>query len=75
MRELMRTNDVALVSAVEALLTDAGVPCQVLDENISALEGSIGAFPRRIVVADEYEPEARELLTDAGFGHHLRPLR
>ncbi len=73
MRELMRTNDVALISAVEALLMEAGIPHQILDQNMSVLEGAIGAFPRRIRVADEVEAEARELLSDAGLGDQLRP--
>jgi hypothetical protein len=30
-------------------------------------------LPRRILVADEQEAEARELLTEAGLGHELRP--
>ena len=34
----------------------------VLDQNMSVLEGSIGMLPRRIVVDDEHEPRARQLL-------------
>jgi hypothetical protein len=30
-------------------------------------------LPRRILVADEQETEARDLLTEAGLGHELRP--
>ncbi len=72
MGELVRTNDAVLVSAIEALLTEAGVPYHILDRDISVIQGSIGAFPLRIVVADDYEPEARQLLQDAGFGHQMR---
>ena len=66
-RELMRTNDVALVSAVEALLTEAGIPHQILDRNMSVIQGSIGAIEQRILVANDYEPAARELLAEAGL--------
>ena len=45
----------------------------VLDQNMSVLEGSIGMLPRRILVDDTSEQEARQLLTDAGLGQELRP--
>jgi hypothetical protein len=68
MAELMRTNDVALISVVEALLGEGGIPYQVADGHISTLEGSINMFQRRILVADGREGEARQLLVDAGLG-------
>jgi hypothetical protein len=73
MRELVRTNDAVLVSAIEALLNGAGIPHVVLDQNMSVLEGSLGILPRRILVAEDYEGNARRLLEDAGLGHELRP--
>ena len=73
MRELVRTNDSILVSAVEALLKGAGIPHLVADQNMSVLEGSLGVLPRRVLVADEYQRAARLLLQDAGLGHELRP--
>ena len=73
MHELVRTNNVVVISAIEALLREAGIPCQVLDQNMSVLDGSIGILPRRIVVAKEYAKRARELLASAGFGRELRP--
>jgi len=66
-RELISTNDVALISAVEALLIEAGIPHQILDRQMSVIQGSIGAIPQRILVADDYEPAARELLAEAGL--------
>ena len=73
MREIVRTNDAVLINAIEALLTGADIPHMVLDQNMSVLEGSIGIFQRRILVSDDYERNARNLLTDAGLGHELRP--
>ena len=73
MKEILRTNDVVLVSAVEALLEGAGIPHLVLDRNMSVLEGSIGILPRRILVHEDDASEARQLLTDAGLSHELRP--
>jgi len=73
LRELVRTNDAVLVSAVEALLAGASIPYQVVDQNMSVLEGSIGIFPRRVLVAEEDAAAARRLLNAAGLGHELRP--
>ena len=73
MKEILRTNDQVLVSAVEALLDGAGIPHLVLDQNMSVLEGSIGILPRRVLVADDHSQSARRLLQDAGLGGELRP--
>ncbi len=72
MVELLRTNDAVLISAIEALLSGAGIAHVVVDQNISVLEGSIGAFPRRILVGADQLDAARRLLTDAGLAHELR---
>ncbi len=73
MRELVRTNDAVLISAIEALLNGARIKHMVVDQNMSVLEGSIGIFPRRILVGDDEVQVARRLLEDAGFGNELRP--
>jgi len=73
MRELIRTNDMVLISAVVALLDGAGIRHMVLDQNMSVLEGSLGMLPRRILVSEGYELPARQLLQDAGLGKELRP--
>ena len=73
MRELIRTNDMVLVSAVVALLEGARIRHLVLDQNMSVLEGSLGVLPRRILVAEGHERTARKLLEDAGLGKELRP--
>jgi hypothetical protein len=72
-KEILRTNDVVLVSAVEALLDGAGIPHVVLDRNMSVLEGSIGVLPCRILVDDNDCRSARRLLEDAGLARELRP--
>ena len=53
MRELVRTNNAVLVSAIGALLDGASIHYIVLDQNMSVLEGSLGILPRRVLVADE----------------------
>jgi hypothetical protein len=72
MAELVRTNDIAVISVVESLLTEAGIPYQVADRNMSVLEGSISVIQMRVLVPDEHEAEARELLTEAELGTWLR---
>ncbi|ABD89876.1 DUF2007 domain-containing protein [Rhodopseudomonas palustris] len=72
MRELVRTNDVVLVSAIGALLDAARIHHLVLDQNMSVIEGSVGVIPRRILVHDDDNQEARQLLTEAGLAHELR---
>ena len=73
MREIVRTNDAVVISAIEALLTGANISHMVVDQNMSVLEGSIGIFPRRILVGDDEVEAARRLLSEAGFGKELRP--
>jgi hypothetical protein len=73
MKELVRTNDIVLVSAVGALLDGAKIKHLVFDQNMSVLEGSVGILPRRVLVAEDDLIAARRLLTDAGLAHELRP--
>ncbi len=62
MQELMRTNDLVLVSWAEALLAGEGIAIFVLDANMSVLEGSANAIPRRIMVADSDFGAAKRLI-------------
>jgi hypothetical protein len=71
-RELVRTNDPVLLSAIEALLEGTGIGCFVADRNMSVLDGSIGVLPRRILVPDDEFTRACRLLQDAGLGQELR---
>ena len=71
MKELLRTNDLVLISRIEALLDEAGLNCLVADGHMSALEGSVGFLPRRILVVDDEIDEARTLLAEAGLGGFL----
>jgi hypothetical protein len=73
LREIVRTNDPVLITAIEALLNGAGIKFMILDQNMSVLEGSIGMLPRRVMVPDDNATNARRILLDAGLGHELRP--
>jgi hypothetical protein len=72
LRELVRTNDIVLVSAVGALLDGANIHHLVLDQNMSVIEGSLGMLPRRILVHEDDDREARRILSEAGLAHELR---
>jgi hypothetical protein len=72
-KEILRTNDPVLVSAVEALLNGADIPHLLLDQNMSVLEGSLGILPRRLLVAEDHMRQARRILQEAGLGRELRP--
>ena len=72
MHELVRTNDVVLISFIESLLDEAGLGYFVADRHMSAVEGSLGFLPRRILVIQEDRDEARRLLSDAGLAAELR---
>lgn len=73
LRELVRTNDIVLVSAIGALLDGANIHHLVLDQNMSVIEGSLGILPRRILVHEDDHRQARQILTEAGLSHELRP--
>lgn len=73
MVELVRTNDPALLSAIEGLLAAGHIPHHVADRHASVLDGSIEVIQQRVLVPDEREEEARTLLVDAELGEWLRP--
>jgi hypothetical protein len=60
------TTDPVRMSFLLALLADAGIDCIVLDRHIAAVEGGIGAFPRRLAVAEADAAQARRVLREAG---------
>jgi hypothetical protein len=66
MRMIATTNDPVRISFLTALLHDAGIECFVLDHYVSAVEGSIGAIPRRLMVAEDDAAQARRVLREAG---------
>lgn len=62
MKELLQSNDIVFLSWVEHALGEAGIPHLVLDRHMSALEGSLGILPRRVLVAAEDLDRARALV-------------
>ena len=66
MRVLIRSTNPIRLSFLQALLKDAGIEAVLLDQHISAVEGGIGAFPRRLAVREEDAAAAERILRDAG---------
>jgi len=66
MKELLRTNDAVRLSFLQSLLKDSGIESLVLDRYTSVVEGSIGAIPRRLMVAQKDYRRACLVLAAAG---------
>lgn len=67
MRELLRTNDPTVIAWASALLEGEGIEPFVLDVHMSALEGSIGILPRRMMVRDADHFRASAVMRDNGI--------
>lgn len=67
MREVLRSNDSVVISFAEAILRDLGIGSFVADQHMSVVEGSIGVFPRRLLVDSPDWGAARRALTQAGL--------
>ena len=68
MEEVFRTNDLVKLSYIEHLLQEAGIRYFIADQHISAVEGNIGAFPRRVMVPEELKKQAEEALAEVERG-------
>ncbi len=71
MIELLRTNDIVLISAIEAALAEQGIDIFVADQFMSVMEGSVGFLPRRVLVHADDAAAARRVLIDAGLAQEL----
>ena len=71
MVELLRTNDLVLISAIEAVLAEEGIAVFVADQFMSVMEGSVGFLPRRILVHPDDAAAARRSLMEAGLAREL----
>ena len=65
MREILRSNDLVMLSYAEHTLNEAGIEHMIFDGHTSAVEGSIGALPRRLMVNDDDFNAARRILRNA----------
>ena len=72
MVEILRTNDLVLISVIESILTAERIAYFVADQNMAAVEGSLGFLPRRIMVDSRAHERARRLMREAGLSGELR---
>jgi hypothetical protein len=68
MELVLRTNDPVKLSYAQHLLSEAGIEYFVADQHISAVEGNIGAFPRRLMVREADLAKARLALSEVEPG-------
>ena len=61
----------ATLSFAQALLKDAEIESFLFDVNASVMDGSTILVRRRLMIIDEDEEEAREILEAAGLGNEL----
>lgn len=64
MEEILRTTDPTIIPFATALLRAEGIECFVMDVHMSIMEGSIGIFPRRLMVHRSDAFRARAILHD-----------
>ena len=72
MVEILRTNDLVLISVIESILTEERIGYFVADQNMAAAEGSLGFLPRRVMVDAREAARARRVLAEAGLAKELR---
>jgi hypothetical protein len=65
MIEVLRANDPVLLSFAEAALRDAGYEPFLMDIHMAALDGSVAAIPRRLMVAGDDAAGAKAALDAA----------
>lgn len=71
MVELIRTTDPVVLSLARSVLEEAGILAIVMDSHMSGIEGSIGIFPRRLMVVQSEADEARRVLAEADLAAWL----
>ena len=73
--DILRTNDPVLLSFARSVLEDADIAAFVADQFTAGIEGSIGAFPRRLSVPADDVGRARTALANAGLAADLLDAR
>jgi len=70
---IIRTMNPVTLSFAQAVLKDSGIESFLFDVNCSVLDGSTILVRKRLMIIDEDEADARELLEAAGLGKELEP--
>lgn len=64
---ILITTDPVLLGFAQTSLADAGIEAVMADQYTSAIEGSIGVLPQRLLVAPATWHQARQVLADLGL--------
>ena len=64
MKEVIRTNNLILISRVQTILDEAGIQNKLLDTHASNIEGNISAIQRRLVVSNDDFHQSQKLIND-----------
>lgn len=67
MKQLLRSTDPTVIAFAKALLQGEDIDCFEMDVNMSVLEGSIGIFPRRLMVREADYDRALRTVRDNGI--------
>ena len=65
MKELLRSNNLVLLSWIRSVLDEEDIELFMMDAQMSVLEGSANAIPRRIMISEEDYGSAIQVLKDA----------
>ena len=64
MKEVIRTNNLILISRVQTILDETGIQNKLLDTHASNIEGNISAIQRRLVVSNDDFHQSQKLIND-----------
>ncbi|MGI9392882.1 MAG: DUF2007 domain-containing protein [Parvibaculales bacterium] len=70
MKEVLRSNNAVWLSFSQALLQSEGIESVIMDTHASIMDGSIGALPRRLMVATDDLERALVLIENAEREHN-----
>ncbi len=70
---IIRTMNPVTLSFAQAVLKDAQIESFLFDLNCSVLDGSTILVRKRLMIIDDDEDDAREILEAAGLGKELEP--
>ncbi len=65
MHEVLKSTNLVTISYARHLLDEHDIKYFLFDAEVSAIEGSIGAFPRRLMVIREDLHIAKRILSEA----------
>lgn len=71
MKELIRLNDMVLISYLEHRMREEGIETLMLDGHMSVMEGSLGVLPRRMMVSEDDYDRAQNVLDEVRRDHGL----